>query len=66
MTNGNLFRKVAGNSPGGIVAQSVQGLPPIFMSAGLQDTIFPIKQAGDAVRLTFPLPGQSAPSRAPS
>ena len=52
MTNGNLFKKVAANSPGGIVAQSVQGMPPIFLSAGLQDSIFPIAQAGDAVRCT--------------
>ena len=54
MTNGKLFRRMAaGNSPGGIVAQSVQGMPPIFLSAGSQDAIFPVAQAGDAVRSLF-------------
>ena len=54
MTNGNTFRKLMGNSPGGILAQRVQGQPPIYLSAGLQDSIFPIAQAGDAV-CTSPL-----------
>ena len=50
MINGQLFRKVMANSPGGILADSSQGQPPIFISAGLQDNIFPIQQAGNAVR----------------
>ena len=50
MTNGNLFRKLMGNSPGGVIAQHVQGQPPIYLSAGLQDAVFPIAEAGDAVR----------------
>lgn len=37
------------NSPGGILADTAQGHPPVFMSAGLQDNIFPIQQAGNAV-----------------
>ncbi len=49
MTNGNLFAKVMANSPGGVIAERVQGMPPIFMSAGLQDDIFPINQAGNPV-----------------
>ncbi|BDA49352.1 probable feruloyl esterase C [Coccomyxa sp. Obi] len=47
MTNGKLFAKVMANSPGGVIAERVQGMPPIFMSAGLQDDIFPINQAGN-------------------
>lgn len=50
MIDGQLFRKVMANSPGGILADSSQGQPPIFISAGLQDNIFPIQQAGNAVR----------------
>ena len=50
MINGQLLRKVMANSPGGILADSSQGQPPIFISAGLQDNIFPIQQAGNAVR----------------
>lgn len=50
MTNGNIFTKVMANSPGGVIAERVQGKPPIFMSAGLQDDIFPINQAGNPVR----------------
>ena len=50
MINGKLFRKVIANSPGGILADSTQGQPPVFISAGLQDNIFPIQQAGNAVR----------------
>ena len=50
MINGQLFRKVMANSPGGILADSSQGQPPIFISAGLQDNIFSIQQAGNAVR----------------
>ena len=38
------------NSPGGILADTTQGQPPVFISAGLQDNIFPIQQAGNAVR----------------
>lgn len=47
--NGELFRKVMANSPGGILADTIQGQPPVFLSAGLQDDIFPIQQAGNAV-----------------
>ena len=54
MINGQLFRKVMANSPGGILADSSQGQPPIFISAGLQDNIFPIQQAGNAVRPRAP------------
>ncbi len=50
MINGKLFKKVIANSPGGILADSTQGQPPVFISAGLQDNIFPIQQAGNAVR----------------
>jgi hypothetical protein len=50
MTNGKLFRKVMANTPGGILAETIQGMPPIFVSAGLQDTIFPIKQGANPVR----------------
>ena len=49
MINGELFRKVMANSPGGILADTIQGHPPVFMSAGLQDNIFPVQQAGNAV-----------------
>ena len=49
MINGELFRKVMANSPGGILADTAQGHPPVFMSAGLQDNIFPTQQAGNAV-----------------
>ncbi|CAL5227021.1 g9914 [Coccomyxa viridis] len=48
MINGKLFKKVIANSPGGILADSTQGQPPVFISAGLQDNIFPIQQAGNA------------------
>lgn len=49
MTNGQIFKKVMANSPGGILADTTQGQPPVFISAGLQDDIFPIQQAGNAV-----------------
>lgn len=49
MTNGEIFAKVMANSPGGVIADKVQGMPPIFMSAGLQDNIFPINQGGNPV-----------------
>lgn len=39
------------NSPGGVIdGCSIQGSLPIFMSAGLQDDIFPINVAGNPVR----------------
>ena len=50
MINGQLFKKVVANSPGGILADTTQGKPPVFISAGLQDNIFPVQQAGNAVR----------------
>lgn len=49
MTNGRLFRKVMANTPGGVLAQTTHGQPPIFVSAGLQDTIFPINQGANPV-----------------
>jgi hypothetical protein len=53
------------NSPGGILADTAQGHPPVFMSAGLQDNIFPIQQAGNAVSrkdiISDMLPGVSGP-----
>lgn len=49
MTNGVLFSRIMANSPGGVIAQHVQGQPPIFISAGLQDDIFPVAAAGNAV-----------------
>ena len=59
MINGELFRKIIANSPGGILADTTQGQPPVFISAGLQDNIFPIQQAGNAVRgpCIQPFPG---------
>ncbi len=60
MTNGQIFKKVMANSPGGILADTTQGQPPVFISAGLQDDIFPIQQAGNAVRVTISMNMPSA------
>lgn len=51
MLNTRLFKKIMANSPGGVIdGCSIQGSLPIFMSAGLQDDIFPINVAGNPVR----------------
>jgi hypothetical protein len=51
MLNTRLFKKIMANSPGGVIdGCSMQGSLPIFMSAGLQDDIFPINVAGNPVR----------------
>ena len=49
LANGNLFSRVMANSPGGILPIVTQGRPPVFVSAGVQDTLFPISQGGDSV-----------------
>ena len=41
------------NSPGGILPITTQGRPPVFVSAGVQDNVFPIGQGGDSVRAGF-------------
>jgi hypothetical protein len=66
MTNGLLFKRIMANSPGGVIAQRVQGQPPIFISAGLQDTIFPIAEAGNAVLHSFTAPACAPQSSAPN
>jgi len=49
LANGGLFSRVMANSPGGILPIVTQGRPPVFVSAGVQDTLFPIGQGGDSV-----------------
>ena len=49
ISNGRLFSKVMANSPGGMAAQLPDGRPPVFISAGLEDDIFPIQQAANPV-----------------
>lgn len=48
------------DSPGGILADTTQGQPPVFISAGLQDNIFPVQQAGNAVRSSWCSAGPGA------
>lgn len=54
LTNGRLFSRVMANSPGGILPILAQGRPPVFVSAGVQDTLFPVSQGGDSVRPSSP------------
>jgi hypothetical protein len=49
LANGGVFSRVMANSPGGILPIVTQGRPPVFVSAGVQDTLFPIGQGGDSV-----------------
>lgn len=49
LANGALFSRVMANSPGGILPITTQGRPPVFVSAGAQDNVFPISQGADSV-----------------
>ena len=51
LANGALFSRVMANSPGGILPITTQGRPPVFVSAGAQDNVFPVSQGADSVRL---------------
>ena len=53
MQNGELFKKIMANSPGGLIFTSVKGKPPIFISSGIQDTIFPIATVRSQVLYPF-------------
>lgn len=55
LANGNLFSRVMANSPGGILPVTPQGQPPVYVSAGVQDNIFPINQGGDSVGAQHPI-----------
>ena len=50
LANGALFSRVMANSPGGILPITTQGRPPVFVSAGAQDNVFPISQGADSVK----------------
>lgn len=52
LANGALFSRVMANSPGGILPITTQGRPLVFVSAGVQDNVFPIGQGADSVRHT--------------
>lgn len=55
LANGNLFSRVMANSPGGILPVTPRGQPPVYVSAGVQDNIFPISQGGDSVGAHHPI-----------
>ena len=55
LANGDLFSRVMANSPGGILPITPQGQPPVYVSAGVQDNIFPINQGGDSVSAHHPI-----------
>ena len=46
LVNGDgLFSKVIAFSPGGVAAPTANGMPPVFISGGTTDTLFPIAEA---------------------
>lgn len=42
LSNGDLFRRIAAFSPGGVAASELQGRPAIFISHGTQDPVLPV------------------------
>ena len=45
LMNGDLFSKIIAFSPGGAFAPATSGHPPVFISGGTLDPIFPIDQS---------------------
>jgi len=53
LINGDLFRKVAGMSPGYYVADERAGKPPVLLTHGVNDIVLPIQNASRAIRASL-------------
>jgi phospholipase/carboxylesterase len=63
LQNGNLFNAVLGFSAGYIAEGTRTGKPPVFLSAGTQDPIFPIDSCGRAIARSLRSDGYSVTLR---
>ena len=61
--NGDLFSAVLGFSAGYLAGVTRVGKPPVFLSAGTEDTIFPIDVCGRAIAKTLKTDGYSVTLR---